>query len=500
MEGATMTGNKKDWFLTLDKESLLAELLVRTEAQVGKEELLEAIQAHGICFGLLPGAVDAALVARDTSVPLARGKPPLPGKDAHLKLHVAETILSGDTVTSIGEDLRPQVRVPSVEAGTLLAEVIPPSAGKPGTDIFGREITPPSPRQLHLRALQGTVLSADGTKVTAAITGRPRMERKNYQASFIVQPCFTHRGDVTAQTSLLSFKGDIVIFGNVTEGTTVTATGSITVHGNISGARLEAGQHATVTGNVIQGTITAGHERLITLQALPLLEEVGTIITELANVSRQLTAHASLSRVPFPHLVRQLIQTRYADLPERLETLRKTLRADNTEAPSTKAGQQFRKIWPSLQPEGWLDPGSIYSAAQSLVELKHLLERVAAQGGNVNVVYVLNSKLQAGRTIMVKGQGCMYSELEAGEDVQVHGRLRSSKVVAQNYIYTREAGSEAGAVTEFRVSSTGRIELDRTYENTILFVGEKTLKVTVTTGRSKTSLDKDGRLVLIPRL
>ncbi|MBT9172583.1 MAG: hypothetical protein DDT21_00969 [Syntrophomonadaceae bacterium] len=494
-----MTGTKKDWYLTLDKEGLRAELLVRAEAQVGKEELLEAIRARGICYGLLPEAVDAALVARDTSVPLARGEPPLPGKDAQLKLHVAETMLSGDTMTSVGEDLRLQVRVPAVEAGTLLAEVSPPSAGKPGTDIFGQEIKPPPPRQLHLRALQGTVLSAEGTKVTAAITGRARMERKNYQASFIVQPCFTHRGDVTAQTSMLSFRGDIAIFGNVTEGTTVTATGSITVHGNISGARLDAGQHATITGNVIQGTITAGYERLITLQALPLLEEVETQIAELANVSRQLTAHASLARVPFPHLVRQLIQARYGDLPERLEALRKTLRADKTEASTTNASQQFRKIWPSLQPDGWLDQGGVYSAAQNLLELKQLMESVATQGGIINVVYLLNSKLQAGRTIMLKGQGCMYSELEAGEDIQVHGRLRSSKVVAQNYIFAREVGSEAGAFTELRVSSSGRIEIDRAYENTMLSVGDKNLKVTDTTGRSKTSLDKDGRLVLIPR-
>jgi uncharacterized protein (DUF342 family) len=152
-----------------------------------------------------------------------------------------------------------------------------------------------------------------------------------------------------------------------------------------------------------------------------------------------------------------------------------------------------------LQANGWQTSDNIQSAAQSLAELSRILEGAATQGGNINVVYVLNSRLQAGRTILVKGQGCMYSELTAGEEIQVHGRLRSSKLTAQNYIYAREAGSEAGAATELRVSVDGRIEIDRAFENTVLLVGEKTLKVTATTGRSRTAEDDDGRLVLLPR-
>jgi uncharacterized protein (DUF342 family) len=495
-----MTGNNEGWFLNLDKDGLSAELLVREEAQVSEDELLEAVRARGICFGLLEGAVGTALAARGTFVPLAKGSPPLPGKDAELVLHVDETMLCGDTMASVGKDLRPQMQVPAVVAGALLAEVIPPSAGTPGTDIFGKEVLPPSPRQLFLRALQGTALSDGRTKVTATIAGRPRMEKKNFQVSFLVQPCFTHRGDVTAQTGLLIFKGDIVVIGNVTEGTAVTATGSITVHGNINGARLDAGQHATVTGNVIQGNITAGQERLVSLHALSLLEETVTQLTVLADISRQLTAHTSLARVPFAHIIRQLIQSRYADLPERLATLQKTLRADTPEdSPLGKAGREYRNIQPDLQADGWQNPDSIQRAVQSLAGLSRLLESATTHRGNINVVYVLNSRLQAGRSILVKGQGCMYSELTAGEEIQVHGRLRSSKVIAQNYIYAREAGSEAGAATELKVSAQGRIEVDRAHENTVLFVGEKTLKVTGTTGRSKTSLDEDGQLVLLPR-
>lgn len=495
-----MTLNNEEWFLNQDKDGLLAELLVREEAEVSEEALLEAVKARGICFGLLEGAVGAALAARGTLVPVARGTAPLAGKDAELVLHVDETMLSGDAVASVGKDLRQQVQVPAVESGTLLAEVVPPHAGTPGVNIFGQEIAPPSPRQLFLRALQGTALSADGTKVTATIIGRPRMEMNNKIISFLVQPCFTHRGDVTAQTGLLSFKGDIVVIGNVTEGTTVTATGSITVHGSINGAKIEAGQHVTVTGNVIQGNITAGQERLLSLQALSLLEETVAQVKELADVSGQLAAHAQLAKVPYPHLVRQLIQTRYAGLPEKLAILQKTLRADAPEdSPLGKASRKYRSIQPHLQADGWHTIDNIHSAAHSLAELIQLLESAATHGGNINVVYVLNSRLQAGRAILVKGQGCMYSELTAGEEIQVHGRLRSSKVAAQNYIYAREAGSEAGAATELRVSANGRIEIDRAFENSVLFVGEKTLKVTATTGRSKTAENEDGRLVLLPR-
>jgi len=164
-----------------------------------------------------------------------------------------------------------------------------------------------------------------------------------------------------------------------------------------------------------------------------------------------------------------------------------------------KAGREYRTVWPGLQPDGWHGPNHVYSAAQSLAGVCRLLEGASTHGGNIHVVYVLNSRLQAGRSILAKGQGCMYSELMAGEEVQVHGRLRNSKIAAQNYIYAREAGSEAGAVNELRVSDHGRIELDRAFENTVLFVGEKTMKVAGTMGRSKTSLDEDGRLVLLPR-
>ncbi|MBS3946689.1 MAG: DUF342 domain-containing protein [Dethiobacter sp.] len=495
-----MADRTEDWLLFIAPDGLLAELLVREEAEVSEDDLENAVLSSGICFGRLPYAVEKALAARPARVPVARGEAPLPGKDAELKLHVAEEILSGNAASSIGEDLRQRVCIPSVEAGTLLAEVIPPSAGQPGRNIFGQEVAPPSPRPLSLRALQGTALSAGGTKVTASITGRPRMERKAFQISFLVQPSFTHRGDVTVQTGLLSFRGDIAVFGHVTEETAVAAAGSITVYGNVISARLDAGQHVTVTANVIQSHIKAGPERLLSLQALPLLDELMTQLEELVHIFQQLSAQPHLAKLPFPVLVHQVIRTRYTDWPERLEALRKILQADQAGPSASKQAEALhKKVLHCLQIESWQNWDSISCATLCVTDLRQALKSAAAHGGNINVAYVLNSHLQAGSKILLKGQGSIHSKLEAGEEIQVHGRLRGGQVVAQNYIYAREVGSEAGAVTVLKVAAQGRIEIDRCHENTVLFVGENMLKVTETIGRSKTALDENARLVLAPR-
>lgn len=495
-----MADQENSWSLHISPDGMSADVVVRGESGINPESLSAEIRAAGVCYGMDPGAIKQAVTDRGTSVTVARGQPPLPGQDAMLKFHVEEQWLTGEASATIRQDLRQQVLVPSVEKGQLLAEVIPSTPGTPGTDVYGNPVQPSCPLEITLRALKGTSLSADGKHISSTITGRPRAEIQKKHASFQVLPNFVHRGDVTVQVGHLEFQGDITIMGNVTEGTAVTATGSVEVYGNAIGARITAGQQVSVSGNVIQTRILAGTDRLMCKEALPVLDKFVSYFAELVDILGQLSADVKFNRLPFSHVIWQVINTRFPTWEEERQSLQNFFRQNKTKSPGqTGELNSYVQVIDRLDVTCWQDRTSLSDAASGVLNLRKEMLGDEADGGDIKLAYSLNSELRAGRKIFVKGQGCMRSRLEACEEIRIQGKLRGGSVTAGNYIYVQEVGSDAGAGTVLQVSGSGRIDSDRSFENTVFLVGKNMLKVTETTGLTRTAFDSDARLILLPR-
>jgi hypothetical protein len=476
----------------------MAKLIVEPDCELTADEIDREIHTADIVFGRKSGAVNQALQFRGVAIIIAEGKAPQPGRPAELTLFLDETLLTAEANSSVADNLRQELVIASVKPGQVLAKVTPAEPGIPGLSIHGKELPAPAEDKIHLRALKGATLSDDGLQVTAAVIGRPRLEKKKNIYSFQVIPCFVHRGDVTVQQGHISFQGDISIIGNVTEGTFVSALGNIEVFGNVIGAKVSAGQSVSVSGNVIQGTLEAGIYYLLVAEILLVLDELNTLFIELLNMLNQLSSSPHLAKLPFSHIVKQVITMRNLPWDETLKKLENAIEKIKPPALADEV-KKARKLIENLTAIAWQDIGSLSSAVASVRELRRNLEEAGGTGGDIKVSYSLNSTLTAGRNILIRGQGCMHSHLNAGEEVRIDGRLRGGDVITSRLLYAREVGSEAGAATTLSVSAKGRIEVDKAFENTLFTVGSFTYKLSETTGRSRTAFNENGHLYLLHR-
>ncbi len=488
----------KPWSITIAPDKLSASLIIEHDCDTTAEEIEKDIISKGITFGRIPDAVNQAMQLRGNTITIAEGKAPQPGHPAEVTFYVDEAMLTAEINASVADNLRQEMVVPSVEPGQVLAKLTPAVPGIAGTSIYDKEVPPPPVETINFRALKGALLSDDGLEVTAAVTGRPRMEKKRKLYSFQVNPCYIRRGDVTTQHGHITFQGDISIFGNVTEGTLVTAQGNIEIYGNVIGATISAGQSITVSGNTIQGTLKSGVYFMLVEEILSILEEFDAMFSTLVIMLKQLAASPQLARLPFSHLVKQTIIMRSIPWEETIKKLEKEI--DKIKTPAlADAVNDARKITETMSNYKWNDVVSLVATVSQIKEVRRKFEESMGSGGDIKAAYTLNSKLTSSRSIIVKGQGCMHSHLKAEDEVRIEGRLRGGTVITKNYIYAREVGSEAGAVTNLSVLDKGRIEVDKAYENTAFTVGRFTYTLTDTIGRSRTAFNSDGHLYLLHR-
>jgi uncharacterized protein (DUF342 family) len=159
-------------------------------------------------------------------------------------------------------DYRELKRIRSITAGTVIAEIVPPTDGTPGKDVLGREIIPAPGKKAKFAVGVGTVLSIDGLTLSAAIDGHLVFESK----SFVVHRSLNIKADIDFNTGNIEFISDITVQGNVGEGFKVVSTGgNVTIQGALfSDSYIEAtgdimlkqvANHATVKagGNIIAG-------------------------------------------------------------------------------------------------------------------------------------------------------------------------------------------------------------------------------------------------------
>ncbi|MCW3488720.1 DUF342 domain-containing protein [Dethiobacter alkaliphilus] len=485
--------------ITISADKMHAELYIAADDQVSAEDIASEIEAAGVCFGLNKEAVNTALTSRDVPVTLATGEQPQPGSEDSLEFHVPEHMLDKDVCLGIREDLQRKSEIPSVEAGQPIVTRIAGTPGTPGTDVLGNTVEPPPIPTLYLRALSGTELSEDANTVVATITGRPRLERDGRMYRLQVQPSYTHPGDVTTSVGHLVFQGDVSVFGNVMEGTSISATGNIEILGSVNGAMLQAGQSIRVTGNVIKSEITSGTERLFWQQVAPLMAQISLQLYELAGVLEQLDERGQLSQLPFAQIASRVISLRFEEYPKTLQALQQAVLPQNKKTPLPSGAEELLPLVQCLNPEHWTNLSDLQTLATRVYQNKISVSDMTEIHADINLSYTLNAKIRSAGSIIVEGQGCIHSLLEAGEEIQVQGKLRGGSVQAPKRIFAREVGSEAGAITTLITGKSGRIDIDNAYENTVFVVGKGTRKVSEQIGRTTASLDQEGLVQLLNR-
>ncbi len=209
--------------------------------EVDEEMLKQALKEKGICYGL-----DEELLA---AIPkeegryfhlylIAQGVPPVRGQDGYVVDLFPRTITHEFTVDEFDRvDYMSLNFIRNVSKGEPICRIFAPTDGVPGRTVLDRELTAVDGKKASAPVGRNTELSEDGSELLASMTGHVEFSGRSFQ----VKPVLEIAGNVDYSTGNINFLGDVHIHGDVCNGFTVRAVGSITVDGVVESCTIEAG-------------------------------------------------------------------------------------------------------------------------------------------------------------------------------------------------------------------------------------------------------------------
>lgn len=223
-EGEEEEGLEKFIEITLSEDTTQAFARFKSpakETRITRNDFLDLLRHREISFGILDDAALDRWLAAPGQDPfcVAKGEPPVPGEDGSVTYNFETDYTNPGKIMDDGRiDFRDRGSIPFVNQNDILAVKLPPKQGKNGVSVSGEAIMVEEPLDPVFLAGPGTLLSEDGTTITAALDGQPHLD---YMGEISVNPELPIQGDVDFQTGNINFKGHINVSGTVKEGFTV---------------------------------------------------------------------------------------------------------------------------------------------------------------------------------------------------------------------------------------------------------------------------------------
>lgn len=185
-----------------------------------------------------------------TKVKIAEGSPPVDGQNGQIKYYFD---IKKEIRPSVSEDGRVDFHdlnlVTNVKSNELLAEIIPPTKGKPGKTVTGKLILARDGKEVHFKTGKNVSLSEDGKKLFSKIDGQPVLS----EGKISVLQVLDIKGDVGPATGNINFLGSIIVRGNVKSGYTIKVEGDAEIDETVEAARIEAGGNIVIKRGIQGG-------------------------------------------------------------------------------------------------------------------------------------------------------------------------------------------------------------------------------------------------------
>lgn len=176
------------------------------------------------------------------SLPIAKGREPMAGKNAEIKYYFYEKGLKikPKELENGKVDFYNISLIQIVEKGQLLVEKILATKGIPGITVTGLEIPALNGKDAILPIGKNLTLSADSLKGYANCEGHVVIVDRRVS----VLPVFEVASDVDFSTGNIDFVGNVVVKGNIKDGFSVKAKGDVEIYGSVEGG------HVFASGNI----------------------------------------------------------------------------------------------------------------------------------------------------------------------------------------------------------------------------------------------------------
>ncbi len=244
--------------LRTSKDRMTAYLFLLPPVNGGEDidplDVLHFLKMHSIVFGLDEEKVFTACSSHQylKLIAVANGQPAVHGQDGIIYDHFKrslEIVLTEQENSII--DYKDLGWLQTVFEGDVICDILPPTEGVAGTTVLGQNLPGRSGKKAKVPAGPNTRVTEDQTALVSILDGVVTFISQRFK----VDPLLIIKGDIGTSTGNLDVIGDVLIYGDVREGFSVTATGNIAVQGMIEGALIKSGGNVQV-GCGINGNST----------------------------------------------------------------------------------------------------------------------------------------------------------------------------------------------------------------------------------------------------
>lgn len=246
--------------IKIDSDDMQASAEI-TAAQGGvhlsAKGILNAAKEQGVVKGFIKEQLITLAQAGARAKPstqvikiIAKGKPPIKGKDTKIKMLVESAqsrVLRPQAREDGSVDMRNLGDIICVKVGDPLAQRIPFTLGIKGYTVKGKDLEPVPGEDCQLEIGEGTVLSPKNNNVLiSTLVGLPKVIDNGMSVEKVYKV-----NNVDVGSGHIKFEGNVIIEGDVKESMKVIASGDITVGGFVESATLEAGGDVIIQKGII---------------------------------------------------------------------------------------------------------------------------------------------------------------------------------------------------------------------------------------------------------
>lgn len=459
---------------TEERYDIYFQEAVRQKIPFTADQVTEWLNEKGVVFGLDRQAIETWLEKEYQHlkpIVVARGKAKIDGTPTQfVELYKQIYKQTENKVEDDGEpvDWFGLKYVESVTAGEVILEVVPPTAGTDGMDVYGQVIPAQPGQEIPLKLGKGVTWTPEGNRIAATMDGRPKLVK----GMISIEPVFELKSDLTLETGSIHFNGDVLIAGDVHEGLSIEATGDVYVRGTVTQAKIMAGKNVKIGKNVIASQVTAGGHASVynqlKLKLEKVLDHLHVIISGYEQL-QQLPAFKGKGQDGGPgKLIKLLLQSKVHHFEEDLKDLAEEFhQAELGEKRTSQWIEDVKKKLTGLGPFSVKTIAEIKELAKRGEEIKVDWEQFEEVESHVEAGYIHNSTVRANNNIYVRGSGIYNSRLFAGQSIFVEGRpgvVRGGYLEAKDLIKVRELGVASGVKGQVKLRDpSGKIIADHLY-------------------------------------
>ena len=224
-------------------------------AEVTDAMVINELKRAGIVHGVEEAAYRHVVRGRQYSHPtiVARCTQPRNGENGYITFRFEKDHTLKPHQNEFGvADFHELDAIVPIHKGDVIADVVLPGPGTPGTDVFGREIPPQPGISPKISLGKNTLVTTDGLQIVAACDGHIFFGNGSFQ----VEEAVTIKTDLDISVGNINFFGDVHIKGNVMEGFAVNAGKNVKIDGSVFGGEVTAGGNVTIVGGCINSKLT----------------------------------------------------------------------------------------------------------------------------------------------------------------------------------------------------------------------------------------------------